>query len=167
MAADIRGCEQRSSRVGRPKHAAAPLPVVDVSRVLVVDDDPMLCRFLELSLGFHGHGVETARDYPAGLRAALRCAYDLLILDVFLPGGSGLDILRRLRAGPGREVPVIVLSGHHQEEIADRALDAGATAYVGKPFLLESLVGEIERLTREVPEPCGDDTATLPTASSS
>ena len=118
-----------------------------MSAILVVDDDPISARLLELTLTPGVHQVEVARDVSSGQRALLAGHHDLLILDIFLPDGSGLEILRFLREDLKQAIPVIVLSGHRQEDFADRATKLGATQYVTKPFSLRDLLAEVDRLT--------------------
>jgi two-component system phosphate regulon response regulator PhoB len=118
-----------------------------MSAILVVDDDPISAKLVQLTLTPGGHQVEVARDVSSGQRALLTGRHDLLILDVFLPDGSGLEILRFLREDLQQSIPVIVLSGHLQEDFAARATKLGATEYVTKPFSLRELLAEVNRLT--------------------
>jgi len=118
-----------------------------MSSILVIDDDPAAAKLLELALGRVGHQVDVARDLSSGQRAARSGHHDLMILDVFMPDGSGLDLLRYLRGELGSTVPVLVLTGHRQEEFLARAQEAGATGYVTKPFSVRDLLAEVARLT--------------------
>ena len=101
-------------------------------RVLVVDDEPAVRRFLNISLGAQGYQVDLARD---GQEAVSECADfrpDLIILDLGLPDLDGVDVLHILRERTS--APVIILSVRDQELEKVRALDAGADDYVTKPF---------------------------------
>jgi two-component system phosphate regulon response regulator PhoB len=118
-----------------------------MSAILVIDDDPVSAKLLQLTLRPGGHEVEIARDMSSGQRALRTGRHDLLILDIFLPDGSGLEILRFLREELKQTIPVIVLSGHRQEEFAARAARLGATQYVTKPFSLRELLAAVDRLT--------------------
>jgi len=118
-----------------------------MSSILVIDDDPAAVKLLQLVLGRAGHAVQVARDVSSGKSAALSGGYDLMILDVFLPDGSGLDLLRFLRGELGSTLPVLVLSGYRQSDFMDRAEAAGATGYVTKPFSIPDLLAELGRLT--------------------
>ncbi|TMK84765.1 MAG: response regulator [Actinobacteria bacterium] len=109
-----------------------------MSSILVIDDDPAAAKLLELALGRVGHQVDVARDLSSGQRAARSGHHDLMILDVFMPS---------LRAELGSTVPVLVLTGHRQEEFLARAQEAGATGYVTKPFSVRDLLAEVARLT--------------------
>jgi two-component system, OmpR family, phosphate regulon response regulator PhoB len=138
---------------GRPLSAQAlalpaDLPIESLmSSILVIDDDPAAGKLLELALGREGHQVDVARDVTSGQRAARSGQHDLMILDVFMPDGSGLDLLRYLRGELGYTIPVLVLTGHRQEDFLARAQEAGATGYVTKPFNLRDLLAEVTRLT--------------------
>jgi two-component system phosphate regulon response regulator PhoB len=118
-----------------------------MSSILVIDDDIVAAKLLELSLVRCGHQVEIVRDVTAARRTLQASNPDLVILDVFLPDGSGLDLLRYVRQDLRWTIPVIVLSGHRQEEFSARAAGVGATSYVTKPFSPRALVREVERLT--------------------
>ena len=118
-----------------------------MSSILVIDDDPAAVKLLQLVLGKAGHEVQVARDVTSGKTAARSGGYDLMILDVFLPDGSGLDILRYVRGELGSTLPVLVLTGHRQSDFTARAETSGATGYVTKPFRIPDLLAELNRLT--------------------
>ena len=118
-----------------------------MSSILVIEDDPAAVRLLERALARGGHLVEVARDISSGRDAAQSGHHDLMILDLFLPDGSGLDIVRYLRGELGSTVPVLLLTGHRQEEFLARAQAAGATGYMTKPFSIRDLLDEVDRLT--------------------
>ncbi|TFU27290.1 response regulator transcription factor [Thermus tengchongensis] len=115
-----------------------------VARVLVVEDDPTAARVLELALRRAGHEVALARDFLGGLEA-LGQDWDAIVLDLNLPGGSGLDLLRHLRQELGKPTPVLVLSGLKQERTVVEALQLGAQDYLTKPFSPQELVLRLER----------------------
>jgi two-component system, OmpR family, phosphate regulon response regulator PhoB len=118
-----------------------------MSAILVIDDDPTAVQILKLALGRNGHAVEVATDIMSGRSAVRSRPYDLMILDVFLPDGSGLDLLRYLRGELASSLPVLLLTGHRQSGFLSRAEAAGATGYVMKPFSISDLLAEVERLT--------------------
>lgn len=115
-----------------------------MARVLVVEDDPNVARVLELALRREGYQFQLARDYPSA-RAALAQDWDAIILDINLPGGSGLDLLRYLRRELRRNTPVLVLSGLKQERSVAEAQALGAQEYLTKPFSPGELVKRLER----------------------
>lgn len=119
-------------------------------RILVVEDHPTIRRGLINRLRQNGFEVQAAVDYAEGLRMALSSAYDLLLLDLILPGGSGLDILKRVRAN-STALPVIILSAQGEEHERVRGLNNGADDYVTKPFSGLELIARIEALLRRVP----------------
>ncbi|MFF5205295.1 response regulator transcription factor [Streptosporangium sp. NPDC000396] len=116
-------------------------------RILVVDDDPAILRSLRRGLRLEGFGVETADSGRQALALADGSPPDAIVLDVSMPGLSGIEVCSRLR-GQGSEVPVLMLSA--MDEVADRVagLAAGADDYVVKPFELEELVLRLRALLR-------------------
>jgi two-component system, OmpR family, phosphate regulon response regulator PhoB len=118
-----------------------------MSAILVIDDDPTALKLLQLALGRQGHDVDVARGMAEGKTACQSGGYDLLILDVFLPDGSGLDLLRHLRGELGSTLPVLLLTGQRQPGFHSRAEAAGASGYITKPFNLVDLLAEVDRLT--------------------
>lgn len=115
-------------------------------RVLIVDDDPELAELVSRSLAREGHAVTTAGDL-ASARAALVEAFDVVILDLGLPDGSGLELCRELRAA-GASVPILLLTA--QSAVGERVagLNAGADDYVVKPFALAELRARVRALGR-------------------
>jgi two-component system KDP operon response regulator KdpE len=116
-------------------------------RVLVIDDEPAIRRFLRLSLAAQGYLVLEAESGESGYALLQRNAVDVVILDLGLPGVSGLDILKRLRES-GSSVPVIVLSSRSDEGGKVAALDMGADDYVTKPFGMDELLARIRAAVR-------------------
>ena len=112
------------------------------TRVLVVDDEPAIRRFLRTSLGAQGYIVSEAEDGETANTMLARGATDVLVLDLGLPGIGGLDVLRRLRES-GSTLPVIVLSSRADEAGKVSALDLGADDYVTKPFGMDELLARI------------------------
>jgi CheY-like chemotaxis protein len=104
-------------------------------RVLVVEDSQVIQRLIEVCLKPAGFTVETRDDGPSGLQAALDNPPDLLILDVGLPKMDGWEVLSRLRSELNtRNLKVLVLTAHAQEETRERADRGGADAFLTKPF---------------------------------
>jgi two-component system response regulator RegX3 len=117
-----------------------------VSRVLIVDDEPAIRDALEYALRNEGFHVDSADDGQTGLRAALETAYDVVILDLMLPGMSGTEVCRRLRAESA--VPIIMLTAKGAELDRVLGLEIGADDYVTKPFSMAELVGRIRAIIR-------------------
>jgi DNA-binding response OmpR family regulator len=104
-------------------------------RVLVVDDDPVIVRLLEVNLSLDGYEVETASRGEQALERATETNPDLLILDVMMPGLDGWDTCRRLREQPRfADTPVVFLSARSQDDDRSKGLDLGPVAYLTKPF---------------------------------
>jgi len=116
-------------------------------RILVIDDEPAIRRFLRTSLGAEGYDVLEAEDGETGLAMLRRNAVDLLVLDLGLPGMDGLEVLSKLREG-GSSLPVIVLSSRTDETGKVKALDIGADDYVTKPFGTDELLARIRAALR-------------------
>jgi len=121
------------------------------AHILLVEDEVKLARFVELELSSEGYTVSVAHDGVTGLTLARETTLDLAILDWMLPGLTGLEICRRLRA-TGSSVPVILLTA--KDEVSDRVagLDAGADDYVVKPFSIEELLARIRAHLRRTQE---------------
>lgn len=122
------------------------------AHILLVEDEVKLARFIELELSSEGYRVSVAHDGMAGLTLARESSPELMLLDWMLPGLSGVEVCRRLRA-TGNKVPVILLTA--KDEVSDRVagLDAGADDYVVKPFSIEELLARVRahlRRTQEV-----------------
>ena len=122
------------------------------AHILLVEDEVKLARFIELELHSEGYRVSVAHDGMAGLTLVRESSPELMILDWMLPGLSGIEVCRRLRA-TGNKVPVILLTA--RDEVSDRVagLDAGADDYLVKPFSIEELLARVRahlRRTQEV-----------------
>ncbi|TWA73010.1 two-component system KDP operon response regulator KdpE [Azospirillum brasilense] len=116
-------------------------------RVLVVDDEPPIRRFLRTTLTAQGYDIAEAEDGAGALEAVRRHPPDLLVLDLGLPGIGGLEVIRRLRAD-GVAAPIIVLSSRADESGKVEALDLGADDYVTKPFGMDELLARIRAALR-------------------
>ena len=115
--------------------------------ILVIEDEPGIVDFLERGLEAHGFAVRSALDGTSGCELAVRENVELVVLDMMLPGRSGLEVLAALReAKPS--LPVIVLTARGEVEDRVTGLDAGAVDYVIKPFSLNELVARIRAQLR-------------------
>jgi two-component system response regulator MprA len=115
--------------------------------VLIVEDDAPVRRMLERSLGAEGFDVRSAADGGAALAMVERSAPDLVVLDVSMPGLSGFDVCRRLRAG-GMTGGVLMLTARDAVDDRVRGLEAGADDYVVKPFAIEEVAARLRALLR-------------------
>ncbi len=121
-------------------------------RVLVVEDDPELAAVLESGLSEHGFQIARERTYAGGRSRAVLGAFDVIVLDVMLPGGSGFDLCRTLR---DRNVatPVLMLTARDTVDDRVQGLDSGADDYLTKPFAFRELVARLRALARRPPTP--------------
>ena len=115
-------------------------------RVLVVDDEPQILRFLKPSLGAAGYDVIAAINGAAALKAAATQAPDIILLDLGLPDMDGKDVIAELRTWS--KVPIIVLSARDREAEKIAALDLGADDYVNKPFGIGELMARLRTALR-------------------
>ncbi len=116
-------------------------------KILVIEDDPTVGQYVKRGLEEQRWGVDVVTDGETGERRALSEAYDLIVLDMRLPGRSGLQVLKSLREG-GLERPVLVLTAQDAVDAKVEALRAGADDYVTKPFAMEELLARVEALSR-------------------
>jgi two-component system KDP operon response regulator KdpE len=116
-------------------------------RILIVDDEPAILRFLRAGLGSHGYVILEAENGQKALDAARSKQADILVLDLGLPDIDGLEVIKRIRDA-GFVVPIIVLSSRNDEAAKVQALDAGADDYVTKPFGIEELLARIRAAQR-------------------
>ena len=116
-------------------------------RILVVDDEPAIQRFLRVGLTAQGYVVTEVPDGRGALDAARRGAADLVVLDLGLPDIDGLEVIRQVRAA-GSDLPIIVLSSRDNESAKVEALDLGADDFVTKPFGIGELLARIRAAHR-------------------
>lgn len=116
-------------------------------KVLVIEDDPTVGQFVKRGLEEQRWGVDLVTDGEEGERLAASDAYDLVILDMRLPGKPGMQVLHTLRAR-GFERPVLVLTAQDAVDAKVQTLRAGADDYVTKPFAFEELLARVEALSR-------------------
>jgi len=119
----------------------------DRHRILVIEDEPAIREGLLDVLVFHRYEVDSAATGPDGLRMALTGQYDLVLLDIMLPGMDGYEICERIR-GADREQPIIMLTAKTADDEIVQGLKLGADDYVAKPFSVQELVLRIEAVLR-------------------
>lgn len=115
--------------------------------VLIIEDEENIARVLQLELEFEGYEVDTAYTGTDGLIKYREQQWDLVLLDLMLPGLNGLDVLRRIRATES-DTPVILLTAKSNLEDKVNGLDLGANDYVTKPFEIEELLARVRSAIR-------------------
>ncbi|QAT49221.1 response regulator transcription factor [Caproiciproducens sp. NJN-50] len=116
-------------------------------KILIVEDEQKIARFIEMELNYEGYATEKAADGQTGLELARTGAFDLILLDLMLPGMSGMEVLRRIRRSS--DVPVIVLTARDSTMDKVSGLDGGADDYMTKPFATEELLARIRNALRK------------------
>ena len=115
-------------------------------KILIADDDPQMLRALRITLGARGYEVVTASNGKAALDAAIQTHPDFVVIDLGMPGLTGIEVIEALRGWS--QVPVLVVSGRSESWDKVEALDAGADDYVTKPFSADELLARIRALSR-------------------
>lgn len=120
------------------------------THILVIEDETQIARVLKVELEYEGYQVTVEFDGKAGLETALHFQFDLILLDVMLPGLSGIEVLRRLRK-ENSKIPVILLTARNTTFDKVAGLDQGANDYITKPYEIEELLARIRAIIRNYP----------------
>jgi DNA-binding response OmpR family regulator len=123
--------------------------VCAVMRILVIEDEPRILGFLVRGLEAEGFAVDAARNGAEGLKRARRDSYDLVLLDLLLPGLDGLSVLHDLNSAKP-ELPVVILSARSDLPTKLRGFGLGAADYLSKPFSFDELIARIRVQLRKV-----------------
>ncbi|KPL59927.1 response regulator transcription factor [Rossellomorea vietnamensis] len=117
-----------------------------MKRILVIEDEKNLSRFIELELKYEGYEVGLAYDGRDGLDQALNEEWDIILLDLMLPGLNGLEVCRRIRQV--KAIPILMITA--RDSVMDRVsgLDSGADDYIVKPFAIEELLARLRAVFR-------------------
>ena len=118
-------------------------------KILIADDDPQILRALRITLSARGYDVDTAADGREALKLATDGHPDIIVLDLGMPGLTGIEVIEAVRAWSS--VPILVVSGRSDSLDKVEALDAGADDYVTKPFAADELLARIRALGRRTP----------------
>jgi DNA-binding response OmpR family regulator len=114
-------------------------------KVLIVDDDPQVRKILNRMLSASDYEIYSAEDGQKAIDTVARCNPDLIILDIMMPGMSGIEVCKQIREDfPDREIQVLMLSAKDSQADRRRALEYGANDYVTKPFHIDSLARKIQ-----------------------
>ncbi|MFD0961217.1 response regulator transcription factor [Paenibacillus chungangensis] len=130
-----------------------------MKRVLLIEDEKNMSRFIELELRREGFAVTTAEDGEAGLLLALHEGWDVVLLDVMLPRVGGFEVCRRIR--DAKRVPIIMITA--RDRLSDRVegLDSGADDYIAKPFAIDELLARMRAVLRREGDNRKGDTSAL------
>ena len=131
-----------------PDPVPNPAPVGSDGHILIVDDDAQIRQLTGKFLREHGHRVTTARDGREMRQALATASIDLVILDIMLPGGNGLDLCKEIRSNSS--LPVIMLTARGSETDRIVGLEIGADDYVAKPFNPRELLARVNAVLRRV-----------------
>ncbi|MGH9716129.1 MAG: response regulator transcription factor [Candidatus Acidiferrales bacterium] len=126
---------------------------MSAGRILVIDDDPQIRRAMRATLTSRDYQVSDTRTGAEGLERLRSAVYDLVLLDINMPGIGGIETCRMIRAGS--EVAIIMLTVSNAERDKVDALDAGADDYITKPFGMPELLARIRATLRRLPQPPG------------
>jgi DNA-binding response OmpR family regulator len=119
-------------------------------RILIVEDEKKMADLLKSGLTEEGHSVLVANTAPLGLALALEESFDVLVLDLMLPGFDGFEVTRRLRKA-GQNTPVLMLTARNSVDDIVKGLSSGADDYLKKPFSFEELLARLLALSRRTP----------------
>ena len=117
-------------------------------RILVVEDEVSVSAFMKKGLEEQGHEILQAFDGAMGLKMALQQSFDLIILDIILPGMNGLEVCSKIREGGGVSVPILMLTALGTADDVVDGLNSGADDYLPKPFKFKELVARVRALGR-------------------
>ena len=118
-----------------------------MARILVADDDVDIRELVEFKLSTMGHDITAVGDGAAAIDACREKKPDLAVLDVMMPGVSGLDAIREIRSDPDlADLPVILLTARAQESDVETGFDSGADDYITKPFSPRELASRVQAL---------------------
>jgi two-component system KDP operon response regulator KdpE len=115
-------------------------------QILAVDDEPATLKYVSANLRARGYDIVTASNGREALEAALKTQFDLVLLDLMMPGMDGFEVCQKLRQTS--EVPIVILSARGQERDKVKALDMGADDYLTKPFGVEELLARVRAVLR-------------------
>ncbi|WP_168123136.1 response regulator transcription factor [Paenibacillus sp. HB172176] len=119
-----------------------------MKKILIVEDEPNLARFLELELRHESYEAAVAVAGHTGLAMALEQDWDMILLDIMLPGMSGMEVCREIRAA--KDTPIIMITARNKVNDRVRGLDCGGDDYLSKPFAIEELLARMRALFRRL-----------------
>jgi DNA-binding response OmpR family regulator len=129
----------------------------DGAKILIVEDDPTIGRFVELELAHAGHEVTRCTDGECALDVVDELAPDLILLDIMLPGADGVEVAKTIRAR-GMNMPILMLTARSETQDVVRGFDAGADDYLRKPFEIPELLSRVRALLKRTEHDRNGDT---------
>jgi len=129
----------------------------DGAKILIVEDDPTIGRFVELELAHAGHEVTRCTDGECALDIVNELAPDLILLDIMLPGADGVEVAKTIR-DRGMNMPILMLTARSETQDVVRGFDAGADDYLRKPFEIPELLSRVRALLKRTEHDRGGDT---------
>ncbi len=144
-------CRSGMGNPSEPETAERVCRMTDMNarspKILVIDDNAANRRVLQIVLERHGYTAALAEDGQDGLRRAKEVQPDLILLDFFMPGEDGFEVLTQLKADAAlKDIPVVIFTVLVREESERKALELGAAAYVTKPFDIDEVITCIQRI---------------------
>lgn len=128
-----------------------------MNRILLIEDEANVASFISKGLGEQGYDVTVANDGESGFRAATQGDFNLIILDVILPGRNGMDICRDLRKAKGFGTPILMVTALGTTEQVVKGLETGADDYLTKPFKFQELLARVKVLQRRANAPAASN----------
>ena len=122
-----------------------PLPNAPLKEVLLVEDDPLIAKTLKMSLPYKGFQITPCETFQKGLETFLSGSFDLIMLDINLPDGSGLDLCREIRKR-NESIPVLMVTAKSDEDTAVLSFEGGADDFIRKPYGVQELAARMSRL---------------------
>jgi DNA-binding response OmpR family regulator len=125
------------------------------AKILIIDDEPDIRTFLEDLLNMQGYRCETAESGAVGLVKLGAAEPDIVLLDIMMPGMSGFDVLKSIRARDGAGPAVVMISCLSHHNTTQRAMEEGADRFVMKPFRVTELLGTLQQVLQDRAEATG------------
>lgn len=120
-----------------------------MARILIVDDEPEIVMLAKIMLKREGHEIDEARDGNECLKKLKKEKYDLILLDVMMPGDDGWEVCEKIKADEKTKgMPVVLFTVRTSDDSIERGKEAGAAAQINKPFGIEELMGTVEKVLK-------------------
>jgi two-component system, cell cycle response regulator len=122
--------------------------ITPMPKILIVDDDVIITNLMQMLVSMEGHEPTTVNDSLQAMEVALSVNPDLITLDLMMPGLTGFELCELMKNDPKvAHIPIVIVSARDDPESRAKALQAGATEYIAKPFTVDEFIGKIKALT--------------------